>query len=212
MNELQIITIPVTPVEQNCRIICLEKFTLLIDPGGDYDKILKALRQHNLQVQQIWLTHSHFDHCGGVADIKTEFPEAKLLAHPIEKEFRQFVPEIAAQFGLPDAFKRCPEPDIAVLDDCEFDINNTKVKILFTPGHSPGHLCFYFPQHNICVCGDTVFQDSVGRTDLPYASWQQLCSSIKTKLLTLPPETKLLPGHGPNTTVERELKFNPFLK
>ncbi|MCS6962250.1 MAG: MBL fold metallo-hydrolase [Deltaproteobacteria bacterium] len=207
---MEILTIPVTPVQQNCRILTNDKEAIVIDPGGDVDKILNMISQRNLTLVEIWLTHSHFDHCGGVGKLIEKFPNINLVAHPIEKEFRKFAHQIATQWGIFDVVE-CPEPTKEIEDDAQMEVFGREVKVLFTPGHSPGHLVFYFPEDGFAISGDTVFQGSIGRTDLPGADYKVFMQSIRTKILTLPDEVRLLPGHGPDTTVGREKITNPFL-
>ncbi|MCS6893178.1 MAG: MBL fold metallo-hydrolase [Deltaproteobacteria bacterium] len=159
----------------------------------------------------MWLTHSHFDHCGGVQPIKKRFNGVILKGHLSEKEFRANAGDIAQSWGIP-GITSCPEPDEYLNDGDQFDWKGIRISVLFTPGHSPGHLCYYLPEIGVLFCGDTVFSGSIGRTDLPGGNFELLIRSIKDKILILPNETRLLPGHGPDTTVEREKFSNPFLK
>lgn len=207
---MEIITVHVTPVQQNCRILIDGQDAIVVDPGGDFEQIMNILTERNLNLNQIWLTHSHFDHCGAVADLKKNFPNTPLIAHPIERDFRALADKAAASWGI-FGVHACPEPDIQIADDSSLQWKHYEVKVLFTPGHSPGHLVYYFPAENLALCGDTVFKGSIGRTDLPGSDYSTLIRSIREKILTLPSETKLLPGHGDDTTVDSEKLTNPFL-
>lgn len=209
---LNITTIPVTQLAQNSRILScsVTKDAVVIDPGGDSAKIIAALTAQQLKCQAVWLTHSHFDHCGGVADL-LERLSVPLFAHPLEREMRQKLPQVAVMFGLPPLdFPVCPEPTDPIVGAETLTIGELKASTLFTPGHSPGHICFYFASEGICVSGDLVFQGSVGRTDLPGGDHEILLKSIREEILTLPDQTKLLPGHGPDTSVGIERESNPF--
>lgn len=210
---LKIFTVAVTPLQQNCRILaCMEsKEAAVVDPGGDVPMILELLAQKELHCSQIWLTHSHFDHCGGVAALKKE-SQANLLAHGLEKEFRARASEISAMFGVePGHFDDCPEPDQYLTGGEVLSVGTFDFNVLFTPGHSPGHLCYYCEQIGKVLTGDLLFAGSVGRTDLPGGSQHQLIDSIRKKLLVLPPETGVLAGHGPDTTIKVEMEHNPFI-
>lgn len=207
-------TIEVTPFQQNARLLyCPDSNqAVVIDPGGDADLILSRAEKNNLTIEQIWLTHSHLDHCGGVADLK-EATGATLLGHEIERPMRERVLEICRMYGLPaGGMKNCPEPDRYIKGGDTVTLSSYSFEVMFTPGHAPGHLCFYYEPGGVLFCGDTVFAGSIGRTDLPGGSHQQLIHSIKENILVLPDETRLFPGHGPETTVGREKLSNPFLQ
>ncbi|RME61459.1 MAG: MBL fold metallo-hydrolase, partial [Candidatus Dadabacteria bacterium] len=202
-------TVVVTSFQQNCRVLWNEKNTaecIVIDPGGEFEKIQSFLKQISPSKIHILLTHSHIDHCGAVADLKDNYA-CTLYGHSNEKEFREKVLELAALYGLlGEGFKNCPEPDIYLKGDEELEIIGIKIKVLFTPGHSPGHLAFYLPDEGALFGGDTVFKGSIGRTDLPGGNGPLLLQSISEKILTLPQETVILPGHGPDTTVKEEIR------
>ncbi|MBX7145354.1 MAG: MBL fold metallo-hydrolase [Oligoflexia bacterium] len=211
---LEIVTVPVTGFQQNCRLIGdpSSGTAVVIDPGGDVPHILQVLKQRGWRCVEIWLTHSHLDHCGGVTELIAA-SGAKLTAHALEREFRERVAEIAAMYGIPqDQFKACPEPDRAVVASDVLRFGGQKFEVRFTPGHSPGHVVFYCAELGLLLAGDTVFAGSIGRTDLPGGDYEQLMQSIAEQILTLPDSTKLLPGHGPDTTIGEERRSNPFLQ
>lgn len=211
---LEVKTVTVTGFQQNCRIaICTEKKeAVIVDPGGDAPQILKALEKSGATLAGVWLTHSHLDHCGGVAEILRKYP-VELWAHPGEKFFRQRVTEICAMYGMPsEGMENCPEPQHLISGGETLSVGNLSFAVLFTPGHSPGHVCFHHSESRTLLAGDTLFAGSIGRTDLPGGNGRQLLDSIESAILSLPDDTKVLPGHGPDTTVGVEREGNPFLQ
>ena len=212
-SMVTISSLVVTPFAQNCRVVSAEggQEAVVIDPGGDVDLVLGELVRRSLRCEQIWLTHSHLDHCGGVARLK-ELTGAKLYGHPVERELRARVEDICAMYGVPPGLMdNCPEPEVYLKGGERVSLGSEVFEVLFTPGHSPGHLCFYHRSGGVLLAGDTLFQGSIGRTDLPGGEHGTLMRSIREKILTLPPETKVMSGHGPDTTVGIEAKTNPFI-
>jgi glyoxylase-like metal-dependent hydrolase (beta-lactamase superfamily II) len=183
---------------------------LVIDPGGESDRILDEASRRGLSIKEIWLTHSHLDHCGGVRALKAA-AKAPLTAHPAEAMMRAHVTDIAAMYGAPDGFENCPEPERAINGGETLSFAGSAFKVLFTPGHSPGHVCFYDGASGVLFAGDTVFSGSIGRTDIPGGNSDLLLESIRREILTLPDETRVLSGHGGDTTVGTERRSNPFL-
>ena len=184
---------------------------IVIDPGGDSAKIIEVLEEEGLQAKAIWLTHSHLDHCGGVRAIK-QATSAVLYGHAWEKELRGRVEDVKRVYGITeDDMENSPEPDIFLRGGEKLTFGPLEFEALFTPGHSPGHLCFYEKSQGVLIAGDTLFSGSIGRTDLPGGNHGMLLESIREKILTLPDDTRVLPGHGPETTVGRERRTNPFL-
>ncbi len=214
-------TVVVTPFSQNARI-CVDEKTreaLVIDPGGDVEKLLAALTYQDepLQVRAVFLTHAHIDHAGGVEALRRALekrgPKPELLAHPGERELRAHVSASALMFGLdPADYENAPEPDRYVNEGDEILVGTTAGKLLFTPGHSPGHLSLYFPEDKVLIAGDVIFQGSIGRTDLPGGNHETLLRSVREKIFTLPEDVKILCGHGPDTTVGHEKRTNPFFR
>lgn len=211
-TKCTVVTIPVTPLQQNCSLLIDEatKKAVVVDPGGDVDTIVAEVRKRGLTVEGIWLTHSHFDHVGGVAECLAEWQGAPLLGHQVEREFRDRVPEIAAMWSL-QGFAACPEPSQYISGGETLYVGKIPCSVLFVPGHSPGHVAFYFKDSGLLIAGDTVFQGLIGRTDLPFGDHAQLIASIKREILSLPDDVLVFPGHGPSTTVGEERRSNPFL-
>ncbi|MBR1853241.1 MAG: MBL fold metallo-hydrolase [Lachnospiraceae bacterium] len=189
---------------------------IVIDPA-DYGRQLFAnLKKNGLRTVAILLTHGHFDHIWGVEGLKAAAGEVaehhgldpvSVYALEAEKPLLNHARmNVSEQAG-----RACEiEADIYVKDGEEIDIADIKCKVIATPGHTAGGCCYYFEEAGFCVCGDTIFEESVGRTDLPTGSMSALIRSIKDKLFTLPEETQLYPGHGDTTTVGHEKNYNPF--
>jgi hydroxyacylglutathione hydrolase len=203
-------TVPVTPLEQNCRIIWAERDSkaVVVDPGGDASVILSRLNSLKLECSQIWLTHSHFDHVGGLKEV-VDATGAEVYGHPVEKEMRILVPHLAARYGL-SGFLAAPEPDRYLSGGEVLAGPGGEWKVLFTPGHSPGHLCFLNEAEKVLLAGDVLFNGSVGRTDLPGGDQGTLMSSIRSQLMPLSDEVRVLSGHGPDTTIGNERRTNSF--
>lgn len=211
---IKVQSIVVTPIMQNCRVIwdSSDKNAVVVDPGGDVAKVEQVLSREGLVCKEIWLTHSHFDHCGGVAELKQK-TNAPLYASLVEKEMRGRVEDIAVMWGLDNAgMRNCPEPEHLLKEGDILSLGSHRVDVFDTPGHSPGHVVFYFKDQNLLICGDTIFQGAIGRTDLPGGDYEQLMRSVQEKILSLPDNTALMPGHGPDTTVGAEKRTNPFIR
>jgi hydroxyacylglutathione hydrolase len=198
--------IVVGPLESNCYIIADEhtKETLIVDPGDEPDKIIDLIHENSLQVKYIVCTHAHFDHVGAISDIKQE-TGASIIIHQDEREIYRSTREQAVSWGF--ELDDLPEPDMLVSEGDILEIGSLKFVIIHTPGHSPGSICL--SGEDILITGDTVFAGSVGRTDFYGGNIVQLKKSFK-RLMSFSEETKIFPGHGPETTVEREKKENFF--
>lgn len=211
---LNIYTIPVTSFEQNARIIWCDKTlqAVVVDPGGDCDKILSALSSSRLKCEQIWITHSHFDHCGAVRRLKAE-SGAMLYAHPAEREMRQSVSQYSLMFGFQAGeVEDCPEPDVYLNGGERLQLEEHIFETLHVPGHSPGSICYYSSELESVIVGDVLFAGAIGRTDLPGGSYQQILNSINLMMSSFPAETKVLCGHGRDTSLKKERETNPFLR
>ncbi len=196
------------PIEENCYVIISEKECIVIDPGDDGDKIAEVIGSRT--VKYIALTHAHFDHIGALKYIKERFG-GEIIMHKADLFLLENAPKTAAFFGL-----KCdpqPHPDRFVEDQDEIEFGEIKIKVIHVPGHSPGGVAYLFEKgkEKHLFTGDILFAGSVGRTDLPGGNWEQLITGIRRKLLTLDPATYVYPGHGPITTIAREMLTNPFL-
>jgi len=193
----------------NCFILGCEKTkeAAVIDPGDDADKILMALAKAELKVKYLINTHGHFDHVGANKRMK-EATGADIACHPEDEPMLVELSKSAAMFGL--SAENSPPADILLKDGDQIFFGEITLKVIHTPGHSPGGICLYTPGH--LFAGDTLFMGSIGRTDLPGGDYDTLISSIKTKLLDLPEDTMVYTGHGPETGIGNEKRMNPFLR
>lgn len=197
----------VGPLLVNCYMVYDEKTkdAFLVDPGDEPDLIIDFIKEENLNVKYIICTHGHFDHIGAVGEIKEE-TGAMIILHIEDLEIYRNSPYIAMQFfGIEVASQ--PEADKLIEKDEKISIFGRDITLLHTPGHSPGSISIHID--NILFTGDTLFAGSVGRTDLMGGNMEKLINSLK-KIANLPRETIILPGHGPKTKIENEIKTNPF--
>lgn len=203
--------IPLGPLQTNCYIITNEsKQCLIIDPGSEGEKLKSFITNKGLNPQAIILTHAHFDHIGAVDDIRKEY-NISVYIHVKEEEWLT-KPELnGSQFFMLQTPITAERANYIIEKENEMKIGDFSFQILETPGHSPGSISFYFKERNIVVSGDALFSGSIGRTDLPGGNHKQLLNSIHERLLILPEETIVLPGHGPTTTIGQEMDSNPFL-
>jgi len=202
----------VGPVAENCYLVRAENRpgarALLVDPGDEAERLLAAIERLDARVEAILITHCHFDHIGAVA------PVARATGAPV------WVPA-AERHVLADINSYVPWPGFGPFESWEaehtvaggekLELAGFEIDVLFTPGHSPGHVSYSLPDHGALFSGDVLFRGSVGRTDLPGADWDTLLASIRKLLETLPGETTVYPGHMGVTTLERERHTNPFL-
>jgi glyoxylase-like metal-dependent hydrolase (beta-lactamase superfamily II) len=206
---MRIYTVPVGPFEMNCYLVADDHNPqcLVIDPGDETQRLIDIIEQNNLKPERIINTHNHVDHLLRVAEFKKHY---KISFHICEKDLPllESLQEQALLFGLDET--EIPVVDSFVKDGDQFNLGDLNYSICETPGHSPGSICILFPGH--VFVGDVLFQDSIGRTDLYQGDYNQLIRSIKEKLLVLPDETIVYPGHGPTTTIGQEKRYNPFLK
>jgi len=197
-------------VATNCYIVGSEKNRrgMVIDPGAESKLILKTIDNLGLSISLIVITHSHFDHIGAVNAVK-DATGAKFAigAGSTKSSPGAFVKLMAAMTG---GSSRVPEPDVMLKEGDKIDIDDLSFSVIYTPGHSPDEICIY--GHGTLFSGDTLFNYGIGRTDFPGCSEEQLFHSIKNKLYTLPDNTVVYPGHGPQTTIGDEKRGNPFVR
>jgi glyoxylase-like metal-dependent hydrolase (beta-lactamase superfamily II) len=195
---------------ENCYIIGDEESGTgaLIDPGDEATRIALAVERTGLAISQILVTHAHVDHVRAVAPLKDEYV-CPVLMHQEAEAMLKTVPQQAMMMGL--RFGKVPAVDRHVGDEEVLEVGSLRLRSLYTPGHAPGHLAFYAGEEGIVFSGDALFAGSVGRVDLLGGSMELLMQSISERLLTLPDETRVLSGHGPETTVGYERVYNPFL-
>ena len=198
------------PLLVNCYIIGDEQAgeAVVVDPGGDADRILALLKENRLRLTKIINTHAHFDHTGGNAEL-AKATGAAIWIHPAEKGMLTGMAGMAQSFGIRS--EKSPEAEGLLQDGDAVQVGSVVLEVLHTPGHSPGGISLKIRGQDMVLVGDTLFQFSIGRTDFPGADHDTLIRSIKGKLFPLGDQCQVYPGHGPPTLIGRERKFNPFL-
>ncbi len=199
----------VGPLAVNCLVLGCEKSRegIIVDAGGDASHIIAAAERHRLNITHVINTHGHFDHIGANRAVAEHFG-AKLLIHEDDSPMLNRAADVARAYGIRG--ENAPAADIFLTDGMEITFGECRLKVLHTPGHSPGGCCLYFEAEKKIIVGDTLFADSIGRTDLPGGSHEKLLASVKSKLFTLPDDVVVYPGHGPNTTIGHEKRHNPY--
>ena len=202
--------LPVGPLQCNCSIIGDEstREAIVIDPGDDIGDVLAAVSKHNLKVKQIVITHAHIDHVGGAMKLRAA-TGAPILLNQNDYALLKMLDVQAAWIGV--ATPGNVEIDHSVGQNDKVGAGSLSADIIHTPGHTEGSISLYFPLEKKLIAGDTLFAGSIGRTDLPGGSYKKIISSLHEKLLTLPDDTVVVPGHGPLTTIGEERQSNPFL-
>jgi len=211
----------VTAFQQHTRIVGCEKTrrAICIDPGDDSESIVQAIDMHGFELQAIAITHAHMDHVGGVAALNKLRPEAKILLHKADEFIYTALPEQPAWIGIPRTqwpamgfdFEAPPPVDEYWVDGQSYKVGELDFKVLHCPGHTPGHVVLFAPKERKVFVGDVLFAGSIGRTDLPGGSTEQLMDAIMHKLLPLGDDVEVYSGHGPVTTIGQERLTNPFL-
>jgi hydroxyacylglutathione hydrolase len=198
--------------QENCYVIGDEQTGAgaIVDPGDEAARIALAVEKTNLEIAQILITHAHIDHVGAVAALVDEYGCPVLMHAEAEPMLRE-LPTQAMMMGL--RFGKVPAVDRHIEDEEKIEVGGLELRSLYTPGHAPGHIAFYVDESGgPLLSGDALFAGSVGRVDLPGGSMEVLMRSIEERLLTLPDETNVYPGHGPETTIGNERAHNPFLQ
>jgi len=213
-------TFPVGTLQCNCTIIYDKKSkeAIIIDPGDEYEKIIKFIMDNNLKLKLLLHTHAHFDHILGTHDIfnndeKNKFSDVLVALHKEDILLWENIDKQGQMFGINISTEKV-KVSHWLSDEEEFYLGETSIKVYFTPGHTPGSCSFYMETSDepVLFSGDTLFQGSIGRTDLWGGDSTQIIKSIKTRLFTLKDETKVIPGHGTFTNIYNEKKTNPFFK
>jgi hydroxyacylglutathione hydrolase len=202
--------LPVGMLQCNCSIFGDEQSreAMVVDPGDEIERIQEILTRHALTVKAIVITHAHIDHIGGAQKLK-QATGAPVYMNLNDTELQKMMDVQAAWLGMKDVPQ--VEIDAPAKDGDSLTIGTSEVRVLHTPGHTQGSISLWLPGEGKLVAGDTLFRDSIGRTDLPGGDGRQILRSIHDKLMPLPEETVVIPGHGPQTTIGREKQFNPFL-
>jgi glyoxylase-like metal-dependent hydrolase (beta-lactamase superfamily II) len=182
---------------------------VVIDPSFDPAPVIEAIAARQVKLTGVWLTHGHFDHFIGIPELlATQGNIVPILIHPEDLEMYK-TGGLGGMFGIP--IPELPEPDGLFADGQFLSVGDSRIEVRHTPGHSAGHVVFYSEEIATVFTGDLIFKQSVGRTDIPGSDQDALLRSIYTQILTLPGETRILPGHNDETTVDEEVEFNPYL-
>jgi glyoxylase-like metal-dependent hydrolase (beta-lactamase superfamily II) len=212
-------TLPVGPLQCNCSILGdeISREAIVVDPGDDIPRIMALLAKHSLTVKQIIITHAHIDHIAGAARLK-RLTGAPILYNQNDLPLVKMMGVQATWLGIPTPTVERPDDSledgklITIGASPEQDQKGLTGSILHTPGHTEGSVCLYLPAQTLLLAGDTLFAGSIGRTDLPGGNTHKILASIHDRLLTLPDEVNVIPGHGPRTTIGSERDSNPFLQ
>jgi glyoxylase-like metal-dependent hydrolase (beta-lactamase superfamily II) len=208
---LEFVTLVLGPVQTNAYLVGdgEVKEAVVIDPAWEGELIAKEAGQRGWKIRQMWVTHAHFDHFGGAAGVSRGCnPSPDVAVHPDDLPLWQ-VGGGAMLFGL--QIEAPPQPNVMLAHGQALRIGKYAFEVRHTPGHSPGHVVFYCAEAGVVFCGDVIFRGGIGRTDLPGGDYERLMESIHEQIFSLPDETRLLSGHGPETTVGIEKVYNPFL-
>ncbi len=203
--------VPVTAYMQNCSVLMCDetKDAVLVDPGGDIEKLIDALDKMGATLKKIWLTHGHMDHCAAADILRQRFNIPIQGPHIEDKFWIDQLPEVCRMTNFPPA--EAFEPDIWLNDGDTVEIGNQVLSVKFCPGHTPGHVVFYSEQSRLAFVGDVLFQGSIGRTDFPRGDFDTLINSITSQLWPLGDDVTFVPGHGPTSTFGHEKQTNPFV-
>jgi hydroxyacylglutathione hydrolase len=203
--------LPVGPLQCNCSVIGDESSHegMVIDPGDDIQEILALIAKHHLQIKQIVITHAHIDHVGGAMKLRAA-TGAPILLNQNDYALLKMLDMQAAWVRMASPGKVEIDQSVAQADTLK--AGSLVAQVIHTPGHTEGSVCLYFPAQKKLIAGDTLFAGSIGRTDLPGGSFEKIIDSLHEKVLALPDDTVVVPGHGPLTTIGEERESNPFLK
>ena len=209
--SLSIAVVPVTAFEQNCTILMCDttREAAVVDPGGDLPRIKAQLEKMSAKPVKILLTHAHIDHAGGTAGLARDLGVPVIGPHKEDEFWIQSLPQQSMMFGFPQA--ESFTPDQWLNDGDTVSIGDITLQVIHAPGHTPGHVVFFEPESKTALVGDVIFNGSIGRTDFPKGNFDELVSSIRTKLFPLGDDVQFICGHGPNSTFGHERQHNPFV-
>ncbi len=203
--------IPVTPLQQNCSLIWCEETGkgAIIDPGDDLNPVRQSIKEHQVNIEKILITHAHFDHAGGAHELAGELGVEIIGPHIADQPLLQRLSEQAEGWGFPPVTTFTPKRWLQ--QDDEVSIGNLNLNVLHCPGHTPGHIVFVHKDSRLAFVGDVLFKGSIGRTDFPLSNHQDLIDSIRNRLWQLGDDFTFVPGHGPLSTIGEERRTNPFV-
>ena len=212
MSNLKIAIIPVTAFQQNCTLMWDEESSkgVIVDPGGDVDRIEGTIKETGMTPEAIWLTHGHIDHAAGAMDLKDKLGIDIIGPHKDDIPLLEGLEKQAQMFGLEGAVRNCT-PDRWLEEGETVSFSSHTFEIFHCPGHAPGHVVFYNAAAKFAHVGDVLFSGSIGRTDLPGGNHEALIDSIKSKLMKWPDDVQFICGHGPSSSIGQERASNPFL-
>ena len=207
-DSLDVVAFETGPLQENAYLVIdrVSRDAAMVDPGEDGDRLIEAVEQAHVRLRAIWLTHAHFDHVGAVRALRTRF-KVPVFLHEEDVPMFEAGPFQAASWGL--RFEGDEVPAERFTEGQGLRLGELSFTVMHTPGHSPGHVTLH--GHGIALVGDCLFAGSIGRTDLPMADGPAMARSLE-RIVALPPETRVLPGHGPATTVGEERRSNPYIR
>ena len=200
-------TFTVGAFQENCYLVVDDRSrkAVIVDPGGEGDRLVEAVENSGADLEAIWITHAHVDHVGAIASIKRRW-DVPVYLHPADRRLYAAASRQAEVYGVP--FEEPPPPDREFSDGQQLELGDAEFTVMHAPGHAPGHVVIH--GQGMALVGDCLFAGSIGRTDLPFSNPPQLAETLK-KIADLPPETVVYPGHGMETTIAEERRSNPFL-
>jgi hydroxyacylglutathione hydrolase len=204
---LSVQTITVGAFQENCYLVVDEKSNraVIVDPGGEGDRLVEAIDNSGAELDAIWITHAHVDHVGAIASVKRKW-NVPIYLHPLDRRLYEAASRQAEVYGVP--FEEPPPPDREFADGQRVTVGDLTMTVMHAPGHAPGHVVIH--GNGIALVGDCLFSGSIGRTDLPFSNPPQLAATLE-KIASLPADTVVYPGHGVETTIAEEKRSNPFL-
>ncbi len=209
-NQLNTKRFCLGPWATNCYLVYTDSGACwIVDAGFEPDYLIRYTKEKELTPEKIILTHGHLDHVGGLAEVMDAFPDLPVLIHESELSFPgDPALNLSGPFGLP---MTAPDPTGTIAHGDALTLDGFTFEVRHTPGHSPGGVCLYQAEHNLAIVGDTLFNGSIGRSDFPTSDPEALIRGIQEQLMVMPDETRVMPGHGPETTIGAERASNPYI-